>query len=64
MKLTERDKLMVKMLSEGKKPAEIGFLIELSPRTVETYLEKIRHFYGALTAAHLVAIFLKNKIID
>lgn len=64
MKDKKKEKQIVKMLSEGKKPAEIGRSLNLTYRTVQTYLDEIRADYGAINAPHLVGIFHRLKKLD
>lgn len=61
---TARDKQIVHLSSEGYSAAEIGKIICLSERTVEGRIEKLRKFFECKNTPHLVATFLRNKIIE
>jgi DNA-binding NarL/FixJ family response regulator len=57
------DKILI-MLSNGKKVSEIGQSLELSPRTIEKQIELLKSTYGAKNVTHLIAIVLREKIIE
>lgn len=59
-----KEAMVVRMLSEGKKAAEIARTMELSTRTAEAYIDRIRAIYGAKNTPHLVAIFYQRKILS
>lgn len=62
--ITESLKQIVRLLAEGKRPKEIGKELELSNRTIEAKIDQIRIAAGCHTPAHLVAKFLREKIIE
>lgn len=51
------------LISEGKMSKEIGAVLNLSPRTVETYIINLRDAFQAKTQAHLIAILFKKGIL-
>lgn len=55
---------IVKSLSLGLRARDIGPKLGISSRTVEAKIDKMRADYGAITHAHLVGIFIRNKIIE
>lgn len=62
--VTEREAEMVKMLTEGHRPVEIASKLNVSNRTVETYLATLRRKTNCRTLPQLVAVFIKNGLID
>lgn len=55
---------IIRLLSQGFKAQEIADQLKLSRRTVEKYLETLKELYEAKNQTHLVAICLREKIID
>ena len=53
--LTARNQEVVLLLSQGKSAKEVARLLGLSPRTVETYLARIRMKLGVKNAAELIS---------
>jgi len=53
--LRPRDREVAILVCEGRTAKEIGRLLELSPRTVETYLARIKHKLAVRNVAELVA---------
>lgn len=51
-------------LSQGKKVEQIAGEIFMSNRTLEAKLNTLRGEYSCINLTHLVATFLRNKIID
>lgn len=47
-------------LSRGKSVKEIGCLMTLSPRTVESYIDNIKHKVNANSRSHLIDLFCLN----
>lgn len=60
IKLTKREKDCLTLLSSGKTAKEIANLLELSSRTIETYLENLRIKTGAISASQLIHIYHEN----
>jgi len=48
------------LLSQGKTAKEIGRILKLSPRTVEDYIEKIKHKVKVTSRSHLIDVFFQN----
>ena len=64
VKVTIREMSIVKMLSDGLRTSKIAEVLDLSPRTIETLIQNLKLRTLSDTIPHLVAIFLRNKIID
>lgn len=62
--VTDLEKSVVKLLADGCTVPEIAKALALNSRTLETRVSNIRERYTARNIAHLVAIFLRNKLID
>lgn len=58
------DFFIVKCISEGYSVSSISKLTNISERTIEGRLNKIRGEYKAKSLAHLVAIFFKKNILE
>jgi DNA-binding NarL/FixJ family response regulator len=61
--LTPRQREIVQLLAEGKSAREIGTLLEISPRTVESHKYKIMQDLGLTTSAQLVHYALAQGLI-
>lgn len=55
---------IVNHLSYGLRPAQIAGKMNFGRRTIEFKIDQLRKDYGCLTASHLVAVFIRNKIIE
>lgn len=62
--ITDAHKRIVSLLAAGKRPKEIGEVMELSNRTIEAKIDQIRVAAGCQTPAQLVAKFIREKIIE
>lgn len=62
IELTGRQREVLQLLAEGKSAKEIGALLGISPRTVETHKYKMMDDLGVKTSAELVQYALKNGI--
>jgi DNA-binding CsgD family transcriptional regulator len=51
-------------LSRGKSVKEIGRIMELSPRTVESYIDNTKHKINAHSRSHLIDLFCLNFCRD
>ena len=60
---TEKEKILVKKLSEGFVPKELAAEENKSVRTIEVRKEKLMYKHEARNVAHLVGIFFRNKWI-
>lgn len=60
--LTKQETECMKLLCFGKTAKEIGQELGLSPRTVESYLERIKAKSGLLYKSDLIKAFYKNAI--
>lgn len=57
-------KNLVALYAEGRTTEEIGLKLNAGKKTVERHIQLIRKDYDARNIAHLVAIFLRTKIIE
>jgi len=63
MELTQRQREVLQLLAEGKSAKEIGALLEISPRTVETHKYKMMDDLGVKTTAQLVQHAIKLGLV-
>lgn len=61
--MNDRDFKIVTLIADGCQAKQIGDILDLSPRTVETYIEKIKIEYGAKTQANLIHILHQREIL-
>lgn len=61
--LTSREREVLHMSAEGKSSAEIGRLLLISPRTVETHRANLMHKLGLRNEVELVRYALKRGIL-
>jgi DNA-binding CsgD family transcriptional regulator len=57
-------KEIVKMFSDGFSTQEIAIEKNVSGRTLEKHIADIKAELGAKSIAHLVATFIRNKVIE
>ena len=62
--LTKQEALCLKYLSIGRTTKEIGKIISLSSRTVESYIENIKLKLGVRNTSIIIDIFLENNLTD
>ncbi len=53
----------VQYLADGKTVKEVADIFKMNYRTAQDHVEEMRKLYSATTAAHLVAIFIRNNLI-
>ncbi len=63
-KLSDRELEIVKLVAQGKSSVEIGSILFISPRTVDTHRNNIMQKMEFDSIAALVKWALKNKLID
>jgi DNA-binding NarL/FixJ family response regulator len=63
IELTPRQRDVLQLLAEGKSAKEIGAILEISPRTVETHKYKMMDDLGLETSAQLVQYAIKHGLI-
>jgi DNA-binding NarL/FixJ family response regulator len=63
IELTPRQRDVLQLLAEGKSAKEIGAILEISARTVETHKYKMMDDLGVTTAAQLVQYAIKHGLI-
>ncbi|MEZ5356596.1 MAG: response regulator transcription factor [Bryobacteraceae bacterium] len=61
--LTQRQREVLQLLAEGKSAKEIGAILDISPRTVETHKYKMMDELGLKTSAQLVQHALRHGLI-
>lgn len=54
---------MILLVSQGHSASQIGRAVNRSPRTVEATILTLRRKYKCKNVTHLVATFLRKKII-
>lgn len=62
--LNEREQEVLRHISEGRTNKEIGEIIFLSPRTIDTYRRKLIEKFDARNTAELVTKAHKAKLLD
>lgn len=63
IELTPRQRNVLQLLAEGKSAKEIGAILEISPRTVETHKYKMMDDLGLETSAQLVKYAIQHGLI-
>jgi DNA-binding NarL/FixJ family response regulator len=63
IELTARQRDVLQLLAEGKSAKEIGALLDISSRTVETHKYKMMDDLGVKTTAQLVQFAIKEGLI-
>lgn len=58
------DLSILQLLTEGAAQKEIGLRLELSPRTIEHRIERLKAMVGARNLQHLVALWISNRLQD
>jgi DNA-binding NarL/FixJ family response regulator len=64
LELTPRQREVLQLLAEGKSAKEIGALLDISPRTVETHKYKMMDDLGLKTTAQLVQYAVKHGLVS
>lgn len=63
IELTPRQRDVLQLLAEGKSAKEIGGILEISPRTVETHKYKMMDDLGLESSAQLVQYAIKHGLV-
>ena len=63
LELTPRQREVLQLLAEGKSAKEIGAILEISPRTVETHKYKRMDDLGVKTSAELVQHAVREGLV-
>lgn len=63
-RLSGREAECLLWVSRGKSSLDIGQIVGLSPRTVDSYIEKACAKFGVRTRIEAVAIAVRSGIID
>ena len=64
IKLSEKELKILKLIAEDKTTEDISKEVFLSPRTIETIRQNMKQKVGAKTIAGLIALGVRNKLID
>lgn len=64
VKLSEKEKHILKLMCDEKSTKEIADMVDLSPRTVEAIRDKLKSKTGVKSMAGLVMYAVKSGIID
>ncbi|MBX2923583.1 MAG: response regulator transcription factor [Chitinophagaceae bacterium] len=64
VKLSEKEKHILKLMCDEKSTKEIADMVDLSPRTVEAIRDKLKSKTGVKSMAGLVMFAVKSGIID
>lgn len=62
--LTHREREVVQLISEGKINKEVGYILNISVKTVETHRASAMHKLKLRTTAELVRFAVRNNIIE
>ncbi len=62
--LSPRETECLEWVSRGKSSSDIGAILGLSPRTVDSYLEKVCSKLRVRTRIEAVAFAVRNGLID
>lgn len=60
--LSPRERQILQLIAEGKTSAEVGAMLFLSPKTVDTYRSRMMHKLGIGDLPHLVKFAIQNGI--
>jgi two-component system, NarL family, response regulator NreC len=63
-RITDREREIVQLLAEGKSSKEIGMILGVSVRTVETHRAAIMKKLGLKSFSELIRYAVRNKIIE
>lgn len=61
-RLSSRERQVMQLVVEGRSSAEVGRLLNLSPKTVETYRSRLMRKLGVEDMAHLVRFALEHGL--
>jgi DNA-binding CsgD family transcriptional regulator len=64
LKLSKREEECLSLLSGGKRTKQIASLLDISPRTVECYVENLKKKTKSNTTSQLLLLYEKNKSFD
>ncbi|MDP3657792.1 MAG: helix-turn-helix transcriptional regulator [Brevundimonas sp.] len=62
--LSQREAECLAWVSRGKSSSDIGAILGLSPRTVDSYLEKVCAKLRVRTRIEAVALAVRTRLID
>lgn len=61
---TDKELELIQMTANGVKRSEIAEKTKRSIRTIESHLDRLKKEFKCGSVPHLVAFFLRNKLID
>lgn len=64
VKISEDDVKTVKLYSDGFRTSAIAKKCKVSPRTIEARAETLKRKFSAKTLPHLVALFIRQNLIN
>lgn len=64
LNVTDKETEIVKLLADGNTIPDIAVKMGLNRRSLEAKVATLKDKYRSSTVAHLVAVFLRNKLID
>lgn len=64
IELTSRQREVLQLLAEGKSAKEIGAILDISPRTVETHKYKLMDDLGVKTSAELIQHAIRHGLVS
>jgi DNA-binding NarL/FixJ family response regulator len=62
--LTPRERLVIHLVSEGHTNKEIGTILNLSAKTIETHRATAMHKVNLTSTAAIVRYAVRNKIVE
>ncbi|MDV2987304.1 UNVERIFIED_CONTAM: response regulator transcription factor [Methylobacteriaceae bacterium AG10] len=62
--LTAREREVVQLVAEGNSSKGVSQVLDISPKTVETYRASAMHKLGLKTTAALVRYAIRNKLVE
>lgn len=62
--LSQREREILPLVAEGRSSVEIGELLALSPKTVETYRSRMMHKLGTSNLAELVKFAIRHDLVS
>lgn len=64
MVLTERQRQVLEMISDGHTATSIGESLGISPRTVEVYVKDLKLKFGAENVSHLIKLAFREGSLE
>ena len=64
LELTDREREVLKLFSRGFTYQEIGEKLDISPKTVGSYLQRVREKFRAKSRSALMTLALKEDLVS